>query len=485
MIGMKAQNTELITKNYLLEYSMIFGFSRTRRMLARRGMVLLCAVLALGVIAVAAEPKKPAGPAEAKKPAPPEPKYTAELTTQAVNARIQKYRTAEVTLTITDATGKPLPNANVTVKQVRHKFLFGSNIFGLNLKDDSALQKGYQQRYVDLLNFATLSLYWNSYEYQEGKTNFDRTRDIARWCVEHGIRAKGHTLCWHEQIPGWLRAKDPNQVEDILMARITRDVKAHAGMIDMWDCVNEPVIMPRYDGNNPVSALCKNLTTVELIRKSLAAARAANPSAFLLVNDYDSSPKYEKLFEDLVQAGVKFDGIGVQSHQHGGYMGAEKLYTICERFGHFGVPVYFTEATIQSGEMKKNIKWNGHYDDWLSTPEGEQRQLQQVTEFYTVLFSHPAIAGITWWDFSDRHAWMGAPSGLIRADMSPKPAYEALMNLVKKEWWTPEQKLTTNAAGQVKFHGFLGDYAVKAGGAAGEFTLDKPGAIQATAKVKL
>ena len=55
---------------------------------------------------------------------------------------------------------------------------------------------------------------------------------------------------------------------------------------------------------------------------------------------------------------------------------------------------------------------------------------------YTLLYSHPAVEAITWWDFADYHAWQGAPAGLIRADMSPKPLYERLMELVWDEWAT-------------------------------------------------
>lgn len=61
---------------------------------------------------------------------------------------------------------------------------------------------------------------------------------------------------------------------------------------------------------------------------------------------------------------------------------------------------------------------------------------ERFTALYTLLYSHPAVQAITWWDFSDHHAWMGAPSGLVRADMSPKPLYERLLRLVWGEWAT-------------------------------------------------
>ena len=49
-----------------------------------------------------------------------------------------------------------------------------------------------------------------------------------------------------------------------------------------------------------------------------------------------------------------------------------------------------------------------------------------------MIFSHPAVEAITWWDFSDRGAWQRAPAGFLRDDLSPKPAYERLQQPVKE-----------------------------------------------------
>jgi hypothetical protein len=74
-----------------------------------------------------------------------------------------------------------------------------------------------------------------------------------------------------------------------------------------------------------------------------------------------------------------------------------------------------------------------------------------------MLFSHPAVAAITWWDFSDFQAWKNAPAGLVRKDMSPKPAYEALNGLIKGKWWTRAQ-IKSGPDGTARLRGFLGDY---------------------------
>ena len=78
-----------------------------------------------------------------------------------------------------------------------------------------------------------------------------------------------------------------------------------------------------------------------------------------------------------------------------------------------------------------------------------------------MLFSHPAVEAITWWDFSDAQAWKSAPAGLVRKDMSPKPAYQELMKLVKDKWWT-RGAAETAADGIATFRGFLGEYTVTA-----------------------
>ena len=409
-----------------------------------------------------------------------------ELTPRSIAARIRKHRTAEITLTLTDAAGKPLADRGVTVRQVRHKFLFGCNAFAINPADDSKLQQGYQRRYAELLNFATLPFYWGGYERQPGQTQARRIRAMAQWCRKNGIRAKGHPLCWHTVFPKWGYDKPLDELWKMQLHRITREVTGFRGLIDTWDVVNEAVIMPDFgDRKNRIIQQCRKVGRVGLIKQTFAAAVKANPKATLLLNDYETSEKYEKLIADCLAAGVRIDVIGIQSHMHGGYRGAAWAWETCQRYARFGKPLHFTETTIISGEKKKNQRWSGPpYKDWPSTPDGEKRQAQQVAEFYTVLFSHPAVEAVTWWDFSDHHAWLGAPSGLIRKDMSPKPAYEALMKLVKGKWWTGEQQLKTNPAGQVTFRGYLGDYQAVSAGTRGAFTVGKAGKARAEAKLK-
>jgi hypothetical protein len=68
--------------------------------------------------------------------------------------------------------------------------------------------------------------------------------------------------------------------------------------------------------------------------------------------------------------------------------------------------------------------------------------------------------------------------GLVRADGTTKPSYDALRGLVKGEWWLPATKIRTDAVGRAQVRGFLGDYRLSAVGA-GEalFALEAPGEV--------
>jgi len=397
---------------------------------------------------------------------------------------IFEHRTSQATITVKEASGAPLADTAVTLRQKAHRFLFGCNIFKLhNLKtpDES---KAYGRHFKELLNFATLPFYWGSYEPVEGKTNVKKVQKMARWCNTNGIRTKGHPLVWHEVPPKWMDERDLYETERMYFARITRELHDFEGLVDMWDVVNEAVVLPVFNRNSSrLPALCHQIGRIELLKRAFDTARAAAPKSTLVLNDFNVSPDYEEVISRCIDAGVSFDVIGIQSHMHAGYWGAEKTLDVLERFSKFGKPLHFTELTILSGELKTDADWQARRENWKSTPEGEQTQAEQAAEFYKLLFAHPAVEAITWWDFTDQGSWMGAPSGLIRDDTSPKPVYDALMQLIKKDWWTPPLKLKTDSRGRVSFRGFLGRYSIKANGTSSEFELDEAGKTSKTVKI--
>jgi GH35 family endo-1,4-beta-xylanase len=242
----------------------------------------------------------------------------------------------------------------------------------------------------------------------------------------------------------------------------------------MWDVINEAVIMPVFDKyDNGLTRLCKELGRIQTIKTMFEATRATNPSATLLLNDFDVSDAYDILVEGCLEAGIKIDVIGIQSHMHQGYWGVEKTLKVLDHFARFHLPIHFTETTLVSGHlMPPEIVDLNDYQvtEWPTTPDGEERQARETIQHYTTLFAHPLVEGITWWDMTDG-GWLHAPAGLLRQDGSSKPAYEELLKLVKGEWWTPLTKLFTDSNGKVQFTGSLGEYELNYAGKQASFSL--------------
>ena len=381
------------------------------------------------------------------------------------------HRRASKVVKVVDANGEPMANTKIRLRQTNHEFLFGCGAFDINeffLTDDPAVKAIMQERidiWMELFNYGTLPFYLGRYEPEEGKPLWESRMAAAKYMKERGVDVKGHPLCWHTACADWLMEYDNATILDKQLKRIERDVTQFKGIIDKWDVINEVVIMPIFDKyDNAITRICKELGRVDLIKRVFEEAKAANPDSTLLLNDFNTSISYEILIDGALNAGAPIDVIGIQSHQHQGYWGAEKLHAVLERFDHFGLPIHFTENTLISGELiPPHIEdLNDHQvDEWPSTPELEERQMKEWEEMYRILFEHPLVEAVTGWDFADG-MWLKAPSGVIREDNTLKPVYRRLKEMIRGEWWT-DMEVCTDENGIVTLEGFKGAYILENG----------------------
>jgi endo-1,4-beta-xylanase len=362
--------------------------------------------------------------------------------------RIEKHRRGNGVIVVRGADGRPAPGVKVRIEQTRHDFLFGCNFFRFGRLQDGNLDEEYRARFAGLLNYATLGFYWPYYEPERGKPIYEYTDRVAAWCSEHGIRCKGHPLVWDFADPKWL-PQDFSEIRALSNARVREIVNRYQGRIDIWDVVNEPTHLGRFKTRLGEWAL--SMGAVPYVREHLKIAREANPQATLLVNDYRTDPPFHQILEGLRENRKPLFGtIGIQSHMHDGGWPLHKVWSVCDSYADFGVPIHFTETTIVSGPRR------GPGENWgPTTPEREAVQAEYVPRFYTALFAHPAVEAITWWDFSDNGAWQGAAAGWVRKDMSPKPVYDRMMGLIKGRWWTKSEG-RTDEHGEFKTRAFLG-----------------------------
>ena len=394
-----------------------------------------------------------------------------------------QHRQGSAVICVTGQDGHPVANQEITIKQKTGSVMFGTAGFetvALLNGDFKGIDKEHSEKRVakmlDIFDFITLPFYWGRFEPERGKPVTKETLKAAKWLQEKGKTVKGHPLCWHTVCAPWLIEGDLSD-EEILrlqLERIERDVTDFKGVIDIWDVINEVVIMPIFDRyDNGVTRICKREGQVGLVKKVFAEARQANPDAVLLINDFDMSTDYSDLVTKLLDAGIPIDAIGLQSHMHQGIWSKEKTDEVLERFSKFGLPLHFTEINLVSGDLMP-----GHIGDlndfipeeWPSTPEGEARQAEQAAEFYKRLYDCPLIEAVTYWSFTDG-GWLNAPAGLVAKDGRAKPAYDALYELIQKEWLTREFRAKTNEQGKIEVSGFRGIYTAEYDGGSMEFEI--------------
>ena len=413
------------------------------------------------------------------------------------------HRRGEIVVTVLDRAGRPVVDGGVVLEQRRHAFGFGNIGFdfvpavGGEAPSGTSEVEGFggtstlpldrlEELYLNLFNSATLPFYWGRYEARRGTTDAQRLTATAQWLGRRGVTVKGHPLLWHTSQPGWLLELPPDEVETLLRQRIRDLAGGFAGIIDVWDAINESIIMPIFaNGDNAITRLARQRGRTYMIKLAFDEARQANPSATLLINDFNLGPDYAQVLTEALDAGAHIDAIGLQTHMHQGYRGEAAVLEAVGRFAGFGLPLHFTENTLVSGHlMPSEIEDLNDYQipQWPTTPDGEARQAQEIVRHYRALVGHPAVASITYWGLTDEGSWLGAPVGLVRKDGTRKPSYDALAGLIKGEWWLPPSERTTDAAGRVAVSGFFGEYCVSTPDGVADFVL-APDSVEKTVRL--
>ena len=122
------------------------------------------------------------------------------------NDNIETYRKGDAVIKLKIASGTPLSNATVEIKQTSHDFLFGGRMF--DIVDNKFLLRPdtYKQRFKNLFNLGILPFYWPGYETEQGKPEWGKMLPVIEWAESNGITLKGHPLAWATRsgAPQWL-----------------------------------------------------------------------------------------------------------------------------------------------------------------------------------------------------------------------------------------------------------------------------------------
>ena len=272
-----------------------------------------------------------------------------------------------------------------------------------------------------------------------------------------------HCLNYPTFAPEW--AKGSIEWEKQCLEKRFRELsERYAKRIPMWEVTNETFYphIPRH-GNF--------FGQPDFVEWSFALAEKYFPANKLVINEAhcwvwnriqkDRAPYYMQI-ERAMLKGARVDAIGMQYHmfytkeeaikETAIFYDPEQMWSIMDTYAKFNKPMHITEMTIPVYSEKA---------------EDEEMQAQIIRNVYSLMFAHPAMEGILYWNLIDGFAHNAVPGdmsrgenmfygGLLRYNFTAKPAFELLKELINKTWHT--EVVRESETNEVSFKGFYGKY---------------------------
>ena len=295
---------------------------------------------------------------------------------------------------------------------------------------------------------------------ENGLATFQKADRFMNFAGRHQIKVVGHCLVWakDDRTPTWFyEHKGANAPRPFLADRM----KSHMGMvlgryghkIDQWDVVNEAL----GDGKDTwrQSRWHEIYEGPEFIVNAFKIARAADPSALLIYNDYrcEYAAKQDnlyKLIEYLQARNTPIDAIGLQGHYELDGIPFKELDATITKIKSYGLKVVISEVDIDVVKRGKWYQENGKHREELKNfdpyaeacpPEILKAQAEQYAQLFSIYAKHAdAIERVSFWNLHDGQSWLNYfPWNrtnhplLFDRNLEPKPAFHSVIEVLKKQ----------------------------------------------------
>lgn len=240
---------------------------------------------------------------------------------------------------------------------------------------------------------------------QEGVFDWRKADFLVELAEANNMEVHGHTLVWHESLPGWVwnYQGTPQQWETMLRTHVQTVAARYKGRVKSWDVVNES-----YHDNGTLRDTPWRLNLGDDYQaRAFQWAREADPDAILYYNDFNLSGIVAKLNGVLAMADdfrsrtppVPMDGIGFQMHILHNWPDLPTIRSAFEAVAARGLIVKITEL---------DLRYNENLEFSELTDEMKQLHRQRVRDIIAIYRSLPTElqGGISVWGISDADTWV-------------------------------------------------------------------------------
>lgn len=291
---------------------------------------------------------------------------------------------------------------------------------------------------------------------------WDDADTLVNYAYDNDMLMRGHALVWHSQMPSWFFKDSEDNSKEVsgedLLERMTEHITTvasrYSGKIYAWDVVNEVMAdgesengLRRDNENSKWARIIGDLDgdgdDDDYIEAAFKAARAADPNAKLIINEYGAESAGRKqdelynLIERLLVAGVPVDGVGLQTHISMYNPDVKRFEATIERFSE--LKKYNPDFTVQITELDVSIYKSDNDEEIAITSDVLLQQAYRYQELFDLLKEQTAKGNIDMtlvWGVTDNDSWLdnfpvegreNAPL-LFDRNLKAKPAYWALVD---------------------------------------------------------
>jgi GH35 family endo-1,4-beta-xylanase len=365
-----------------------------------------------------------------------------------IDQTLETRRKGDFRLRVTDSHGKPIAGAKVKVSLQKHAFLFGCTLphrdwSAATLTDD-------QHKFLKLWEpLFSLVVPENSTKGRMWDKDPKPALSIHGLACQRGLKFKSHAPIWGSEIKEHLPNISFAGLDAMVRRRLKDQFAAFKGNHYACEVANEltadPYLQNRF-GLKPVLDwynLCREL----------------DPAVKLSVNEYSQldvrGPETAALVKEMKEAGVPVTIQAEQMHEPAsGWFAPAEVWKMLDRMAANQVEVHLTEIT-QPDDGTPVVGGYRDGETWTS-----KVQADYYRELFTLGFGHAACESVVLWAFWDGSSWRKR-GGIVELDFTPKLAYRALEDLIRREWQT-ELELVTDGEGKAAGRGFYGKYRLEA-----------------------
>ncbi|MFA7090195.1 MAG: endo-1,4-beta-xylanase [Bacteroidales bacterium] len=303
------------------------------------------------------------------------------------------------------------------------KFLIGTAMNAAQINEtDTASVRVIKEHFNAIVAENCMKSMW--LQPQEGVFDFTLADKLVEFGERNSMFMSGHVLIWHSQAPAWFftDSQGQNVTREVMIERMKTHIQTvmehYKGRVKEWEVVNEAIM----DDGTYRKTKFYEIIGEDYVQLAFQFAREADPDAELYYNDYSMALPGRResvvaMVKKLQEAGLRIDGIGMQTHVGMDYPDLAEYEKSLEAFAALGVKVMITEMDItllpfpdQSAGADVNVSYE--YQQKMNPyAQGLPDSVNVLFEkryfdFFSIFLKHKdVISRVTLWGVSDRLSW--------------------------------------------------------------------------------